>query len=75
MADNTPPDVPVPATGLVSWADLDDKTWVQLRECTYIAERALRGLAPESPVAAAALEALTAILAQDWKGPDQQPDE
>ena len=39
MADNATPDVPVP------WEVLNGVTWVQLREATYLAEMALKGLA------------------------------
>ena len=47
----------------VSWADLDRKTWVQLRECVYLAEMALTSLAAEgNTTAAGALDAITLIL-------------
>lgn len=59
---------------------LDRKQWVQLREATYIAHRALSWLAAQgSPEAGRALAAVTRVLGRGWDGrsvyldPDQPP--
>jgi hypothetical protein len=57
---------------------LEYKTWLQLKECTYVALTALRKAASprEGPAAypadaREALERIEYILSPDWKGPDR----
>jgi len=52
----------------VSWKNLGTRTWVQLREATYLAEMALSGLAIANPAAADALDSIARILSPDWDG-------
>jgi hypothetical protein len=57
--------------------DLNDRTWVQLKECTLVAAVALVRISsgvhpatmPPSVVATEALEKIEHILSEDWEGP------
>ena len=57
--------------------DLNDRTWVQLKECTLVASAALEQISggshpatkPPSVVATETLEEIEHILSEDWEGP------
>jgi len=50
--------------------DLNDRTWVQLKECVLVAVPALETAADDGIAdAREALERIRHILSEDWEGP------
>jgi hypothetical protein len=50
------------------WKMLQAKTWMQLRECTYMAVEVLESLKAGNEEARQALEAMQKVLGDGWDG-------